>query len=284
MKAGIELEFSDILSLYAVELLYGAWGRPVHTWRDRSGIYEKPPLDYTLWNAMTDTTLVNTDGSTCRASVMVDGRIAHIEPDTHQQLWKGIELISPAMDNHEEMLDAAERYSQLLFENGATARRSLMSGFHIHFDLSELPWQAVASLVRPIARVQYLLSRLSTSWDRRSYVTPSDLNRLLPIEAFDSAQQWWSEYRKVDIGERTVTKHERHTAHRRVVDVGPYFRSARPQSTIEFRCFSNSASFGFVRAQFSLAREVLAKMLQFEEVDVHWLEDSVNRINSMYVD
>lgn len=241
-KVGIELEFSDVLTVKAAEELYKLWGRDFSTWEDRWGAYSKPRISYDEWNCMSDGSLKNSDGSRCMWSVFDDlkGRpvsVSASKDSPDRKRWSGIEVVSPATKDDLRLYRELSDVVKTLHGMGATTLPKHWNSLHVHVDLQGIPWETVAGFVRPIFEIQKDIDRLSTKWRRRSFFEEWQVEALESPEALRSKEDWFKTYRTVTTrkGVRIVSPQD--DRQRRLIDVGPFFTAEKPYNTMEFRCF-----------------------------------------------
>jgi hypothetical protein len=253
---GFELEMSDILTKRAATIVYG----DISEWHDR---YDdsKPKLTYDRFHVMSDGSLLNSDRTRCMRNYTT---ARHIRPacasegHPHHLRWKGAELISPVIDWDDQQardsaLGRAESYFKKFRRSKAICRPELFDGLHVHIDISDLDWDEVAVLPRRIRLVQDLLVPLATYWKGISFFTYEQLLTFIPCQ---TQEEFWEAYKTVD----GKTYLEGDDEVRRIIDVGPYFDPARPD-TIEFRCFRAALDVAYIASCVDFSIELLRKMI-----------------------
>ncbi len=118
---------------------------------------------------------------------------------------------------------------------------------------NDLDWHEVAVLPRRIRLVQDLLVPLATYWKGISFFT---YEQLLTFIACQTEEEFWEAYKTVD--GRTYVEGDDEV--RRIIDVGPYFDPARPD-TIEFRCFRAALDVAYIASCVEFSIELLRAMI-----------------------
>jgi len=257
VKVGFELEMSDILTKRAATIVYG----DISEWHDRYDTYSKPKLSYDRFHVMSDGSLINSDWTRCMSTFRSPSRLrpAHAsEGHPHHLKWKGAELISPVIDwddpqARDRALRLAESYFKKFRRSGAICSPRLFDGLHVHIDISDLAWHEVGVLPRRIRLVQDLLVPLATYWKGISFFT---YEQLLAFCACQTDEEFWEAYKTVD--GRTYVEGDDEV--RRIIDVGPYFDPARP-NTIEFRCFRAALDVAYIASCIEFSIELLRGMV-----------------------
>jgi hypothetical protein len=229
MRIGFELEMSDIVTSDAAEIVYG--DRKLLP--DYSYSYDKPKLDYSVWNLVPDSTIVNSDGSVCMKSYVEDGQLVkafngRFSPDRFK--WKGAELISPVFEEDKIDYTSLENFLTQFKEHGAVFSGDLCNALHIHIDISELTSLQVREIVTMIYLYQPYLEGLGSSWSGSRQFSDEEIKRLWETSTIED---WWTEYCTIKGKQLKPNR----IGVRRFIDVGNYFNDIKDFKTIEFRCF-----------------------------------------------
>ena len=235
---GVELEYSDVNCKTAQQQLENLFSYPFDAWRKSHGTHKKIVLDYSRWNCVTDNTIINSDGTRCSMSYIVDGEMRYIfSPNEHIEHSKGIEVISPPIADYEILLSDVEKINEAMFTNGATVGRHLDTALHFHIDANDLTFEQIKNIPIKMLPIQEALTKffaydgiptpLYRAEEAEAFAACNSMDELTEIYASNGAEYGYS---------------IEHYFNRRVVDIGPWIKKEHPLKTIEFRGFSMSTN------------------------------------------
>lgn len=271
---GVELEMGDINTHMAARIVFNKQGLDYENdWKDRGYTGFTKVTRYDIWNVSSDGTLVNSNGTRCMHSVMVDGKKKGAHPG-NSHLWQGAELISPIITVDKSGDRWAEFVGMLtqLKLNGADCRADLRHAFHVHIDVQDWDLDRMKEFVSWINAAQYMLGKFVTEQKNAGYPIRYFKNELVDKMLASTTEEdfwyWYRMHRKSKGGPSEETNFQ----FRRLVCLNPRLNSLSKRGTIEWRLWPATLHipdlFGFI----SFSQECTQNLPSMEYVKT-WIEE-----------
>lgn len=257
-KIGLELEYSDISTKKAVEIVYKYFNLDISKWDDSRSVLDKISLDYSSWNAVSDLTIKNSDSSKMLSTYFEDGKLKRANPENleERKKWKGIEVISPPTNSYQQLFSDIESLSSLLVSNGAKISRYLDNALHIHIDASDLNLDQIKKVIERSYKIQGSLKKFYTY---NGIPVPEYTDQ--DIELFKTAETIEDLYRMYFWSDSRLSTTTNNAMVRRVINVGPWLYRNQENKTVEFRCFSNSYNIEYIKEAVFLSLDIFDYLL-----------------------
>lgn len=283
-RMGLEIEMTDVRILQVVDRVFAEYDdRDPATWQDRWGAHSKPEYDFSVYNVVSDSTLLSADG--CRPMYkghLDDGTVGKASgAKKAPRNWCGAELLSPAQLWGEEEWAQLDGIVTDLKGYGATFDPHQKCALHVHVEIKDFDFDQLKSLaVLGFLYQDALDSTVNGSGAkyRLRKQTKLELEKLLDSETVGEFAEIWSHDPE---GER---RGEYSRVTRRLVDVGPVFRSFKTAKTVEFRCFRAHHNIEFLRLAGEISERIVEEAASgHREVDPTTIEmiDELNRLGAV---
>jgi len=277
---GIELEVSDIKTIDVVNLVYKYQKINVDSWKDIYSVKlgNKPKLDYSIWNVVSDHTIKNSDGSICMKTYIANNGLLKncsvFDGSKDRYMWKGAELISPIFNSVDNFKKELYKYITLLLNNKAIIKRNLDNALHVHIDISDLTFLDIKKIIPKIYKIQNSFVKfLTIDGLPIPLYTKDSIHKLISSK---NEEEFWNIYRNMD----GSILHPEASEHRRIIDIGPWFCKSKNFKTIEFRAYSSSTNIDYIVECVKLSLDTVDCLIKNK--DMSWIEEKSKFIESIY--
>jgi hypothetical protein len=275
---GVELEFADINTYRAAQILNNHFGYNHDEWQDEifRSIDTTSVFDYSKWNFVSDSSILNSNGTYSARSFIENGEVIKADNriEEHRRKWSGIEVISPKTNSYFKLFENIENVMELMWRNGASVNKSLDTALHVHVDISDLSFEQLKEIPRRIEKIETDLQILSTN-----VLNPiHSLELVNRLESCSDIDEFCIEYHKVDGG--NYFKSFKMTKNRRVINLSPFLFRSQENKTVEYRPFAMSTSVEYVCGCILLSLEITNLLIAGENMD--FLSNRIQNLSKIF--